>query len=369
MRGDERLARGERLVQCHVVHFVVEGSGFQPRVIQHAVDQPRQVPLAALDALEVGTLLRRDWTVDPHLDQVGVAGDRVQRCPELVAHHREKLALRPVGRLGGGLRRRSVLPGLDGLHVEPGVVDGQRRAAGQILGEEQVQIAEAPTRFHRHEGHRADDPTTRHHGRDDVRADAELAEESKVLGVVRAVAECSVRYVEHHLRPARADHAWRAEQVVRMRRVALVERTRESLLGRIRVEHGEAPDALIADAHVYDAPCAEVGERHAGDGREGRLVVERLGEAPADLRQEREAVAARLGGVALALGDPARRPVTSDIPDDGRLLFLATVAGVADQVVWWGSAHRDREPRRRPGRASVGGRMGTQAVGTRRGGR
>ena len=118
-----------------------------------------------------------------------------------------------------------------------------------------------------------------------------------------------------------------------MRRIALVERTRQRLLGRVGVEHCDAPDSLVADAHVHDAPCAEVGERHPGDGRESRLIVERLSEAPADVRQEREAVAARLRGVALALGDPARRAVTLDGPGGCRLLLLATAVGVAYQVV------------------------------------
>src|SRR5947209_4540982 len=56
--------------------------------------------LAPLDALERRLLLMRDRPVDAHLDQLRVTRDRVQWRAKLVTHDGEKLALRPVCRLG-----------------------------------------------------------------------------------------------------------------------------------------------------------------------------------------------------------------------------------------------------------------------------
>ena len=54
---------------------------------------------------------------------------------------------------------------------------------------------------------------------------------------------------------------------------------------------------------VHDAPGVQVRQRHPGHGGERGLVVQRVGQAAADLGQEREAVAAGLRRVALALAD------------------------------------------------------------------
>jgi hypothetical protein len=67
-----------------------------------------------------------------------------------------------------------------------------------------------------------------------------------VLGVVRHVPECSVRYFNHHLWSARADDTRRAEQIVRVWGVALVERTRDFLLGRVWVKYSKAPDVRVS---------------------------------------------------------------------------------------------------------------------------
>jgi hypothetical protein len=117
-----------------------------------------------------------------------------------------------------------------------------------------------------------------------------------------------------------------------VRRVALVKRTRDLLLYGVGVQHREAPDTVVADANVHDAPCAQVGERHPGHCRQGRLIVERRREAAADLRHERESIAARLRGVALALGDAPRRAVTLDGPRGGRVLSVRIAVGVAQVV-------------------------------------
>jgi hypothetical protein len=71
--------------------------GLEPRVVEHLVDEPEQVALAPLDAPEVVALRLGDGPADPQLEQLGVAADGVERRAQLVAHHRQELALRAVG--------------------------------------------------------------------------------------------------------------------------------------------------------------------------------------------------------------------------------------------------------------------------------
>ena len=60
--------------------------------------------LAPLDALQVDALLLRDRAANPQLQQLDVAANGVERCAELVAHHRQKFRLRAIGALGGFAR-------------------------------------------------------------------------------------------------------------------------------------------------------------------------------------------------------------------------------------------------------------------------
>ncbi len=119
LRGDERLARGEHLGDRHVLDRVVHRPGVDLGVVEHPVDEPQQVPLAALDALERLPLLGRHRPVEPQLHQLRVAGDGGQRGAQLVAHHGQELALGAVRRLGGRARRL-------GRVVEGGAGEGGR---------------------------------------------------------------------------------------------------------------------------------------------------------------------------------------------------------------------------------------------------
>jgi hypothetical protein len=58
------------------------------------------VPLALLDATQVLQLLLSDWAVKTKLDQLGVSANGVERCPKLVAHHAQEVALRPICAFG-----------------------------------------------------------------------------------------------------------------------------------------------------------------------------------------------------------------------------------------------------------------------------
>lgn len=246
---------------------------------------------------------------DAEVEELRVAADGVERSAELMAHDGQEVRLRAVGRdrlvarghrLGCG--RLGHPPRLDGLRMEPGIVHGDRGAARQVLGQHEVDVAEAMARLGRDEGDRPQHVSARHHGDDDVGADSERTEEPEVLRVDRHRLHRVVRDLGDELGAAGPDHARRAERVVRLRRIALVELARDDLRGRIRVKHGNAPDATALGAHVHDAPRPQVRERQGGDGGERRLMVERRGEAAARLGEERESVAARLGDVARALG-------------------------------------------------------------------
>jgi hypothetical protein len=63
------------------------------------------VPSGALDLADVGQVLAALAAgLDLLLDQVGVADDRVERGPQLVAHVGQEGALGPARGLGGGAR-------------------------------------------------------------------------------------------------------------------------------------------------------------------------------------------------------------------------------------------------------------------------
>ncbi len=66
--------------------------------------------MRALDPTERLGLSRLERTIDAVGDELREAADRVERCPQLVAHRRQKLALRAVGRLGLGPRALGVRP-------------------------------------------------------------------------------------------------------------------------------------------------------------------------------------------------------------------------------------------------------------------
>src|SRR5204862_1934232 len=63
-----------------------------------------EMPLAALYPLERLALGISQRTVESHLQQLHVPTDRVERRAKLVAHHREKVALRAARRVRGPQR-------------------------------------------------------------------------------------------------------------------------------------------------------------------------------------------------------------------------------------------------------------------------
>ncbi|HEU4631477.1 MAG TPA: hypothetical protein VFS08_17115 [Gemmatimonadaceae bacterium] len=127
LRGDQRLHPGQRLVHRQVGERELHTPGLEAGEVQRVVDEAEQVLAAALDAPDVVLLRRRERAAQPHLQQVGVADDRVERRAELVAHRRQELRLGPVRLLGLGARRFGVRQQLLALAVQR--TDGAR--AGQ----------------------------------------------------------------------------------------------------------------------------------------------------------------------------------------------------------------------------------------------
>jgi hypothetical protein len=69
LRSGERVAHGHDFVDWHIDGIVGEGAGLDAGVVQHLVDQPEQVPLAAADARQVFPLRLGQRSVHPQLQQ------------------------------------------------------------------------------------------------------------------------------------------------------------------------------------------------------------------------------------------------------------------------------------------------------------
>src|SRR5690348_5563269 len=108
LRRDHRLEIGDEIEDVDQFARIADVARFEPREIQNVVDEGEQRSLAAGDAREVLDLLGGDRTAEAHPQQLGVAGDGVEGCAELVAHHGQELGLRPVRGLRGGSRRRGL---------------------------------------------------------------------------------------------------------------------------------------------------------------------------------------------------------------------------------------------------------------------
>ena len=156
LRRHHRLHAGERLAHGDVRHLVVHLPGVELREVQHVVDEREQHVLAPVDPAERVALLVRHLAIDAELHDLRVAADRVERRAQLVAHHRQEIALRPVR----PLRRPACLVrlGRDVLellvrHLELlGHGDGFRHAPLQ-LAVRALDLARHPVEAAREPGH------------------------------------------------------------------------------------------------------------------------------------------------------------------------------------------------------------------------
>ena len=93
----------ERLVgdvdHVHLFDVELHLSGLDLRQIEEAIDETEEVVRGLSHTEEIGLLLRRHLAVEAVQHELRVADDRVHRCPELVAHRGQELALETVGAL------------------------------------------------------------------------------------------------------------------------------------------------------------------------------------------------------------------------------------------------------------------------------
>jgi hypothetical protein len=84
------------LAKCHSLDLVLNLACLDPSEVQHIVDKFEKVALALGDFFDGIGLRGSRWAVDPHLDELRVPADCIERRAQLVAHHRQERALRPV---------------------------------------------------------------------------------------------------------------------------------------------------------------------------------------------------------------------------------------------------------------------------------
>jgi hypothetical protein len=126
LRCEQRLDLGEHLVRRDAGQMDVQLAGLDPRQVQDVVDDREQVLLVPADAGQVFGLLLGHGTAEPHLHQVGVATDGVERRAQFVTHHREEGGLRLVRRLRSAERVLCHVAGVDGGVEQRGAVEGLR---------------------------------------------------------------------------------------------------------------------------------------------------------------------------------------------------------------------------------------------------
>ena len=247
--------------------------------VEDVVDDREQGVGRRLDRLGVVRLLRVQLRV---LEQAAHADDRVHRRPDLVAHRGEERGLGEVRLLGG-------TPGGQGVLVEPGVVDRDRRLVRQALEEGEVRVRERGSPVGPPHGGHADQRVAGEH-----RGDHEPVDVVRLLGAGdRDRARVGVRVV-HDLRSvprgrAADDALAQQDRVVEDARGVVA--PRHERLERLAVRLREIHRAGLDAEQVQDALGEAV--EHAAD-------VERRRDLAGDRRQR-----AHLVGTAVRLVDQA----------------------------------------------------------------
>ena len=67
MQEDERLLVGKCFADAYLDQVVLHRVCVDARVVEHLVDEPKQVPLVLLDARKIGPLRRGNRAADPQL--------------------------------------------------------------------------------------------------------------------------------------------------------------------------------------------------------------------------------------------------------------------------------------------------------------
>ena len=253
--GDEGADRGPRLGH--------RGGGRDPAA-HHVTDEHGQPALAQVERVE-------EVTAD-----LGAAGRAV------VAG--QLPAVDPRAEVG----QHCVLQPLGGLHrlaVQLGVVDGERAAPGQVLGERDVGLGVPAAGLRGDPGDRAVHPSAGNERDHHDAAQLERPSQPEMLLVLGAGDEHLVGHLGNQVAAAGADDLAHATGCLRVRGIALGDLDRELHLGRVDVLDREPVQPPVLD-DVDGAPVSERGHRQPRDLRHRHLVVEVPGKLRRCLGQE-----------------------------------------------------------------------------------
>lgn len=163
--------------------------------------------------------------------------------------------------------------GLDGLAVDLGVVDRDRRAPGELLGQCQIGPAVPARVAGPHERQDPQCPVTGDQRHDDRAPQVELLNQAQVLGVVRRGLERGRVDVLPNRRDARAGDDVPSAGCVDVRRVGLAHPQGEFDLRRVGVRDSHRAEHAVVQ-HVDRAPVRDVRDDQVGETLEGLLVVQ-----------------------------------------------------------------------------------------------
>src|SRR4051794_4044306 len=94
LRLDHRQHRLYDLAHRQRLEMEVGAPRLDARQIEQIVDEPEQMLLTSRHSPQRLELFLREWAMHPHLEKLDIPSDRIERCPQLVAHRREERALR-----------------------------------------------------------------------------------------------------------------------------------------------------------------------------------------------------------------------------------------------------------------------------------
>ena len=135
--------RHQRL-QRHRCHHQAQHAGLDARQVERVVDHLQQVPAGLQDLPHPTLLVGGQSGLAVEVEQLPEAQHRVQRCAQLVAHARQELVFRPVGRFG----QLSALLGLLEAQLLGDVLDHRHQALRLAVGVAQ----HPPVHAHRQHG-------------------------------------------------------------------------------------------------------------------------------------------------------------------------------------------------------------------------
>ena len=243
---------------------------------------------------------RRDPSPHDIPDEDGKAvlakGDRVVEVTADVGAPGRAVVVRdlPVRQRRHGVGQHCPLQ-LDGrrqrLAVQLGIVDGEGRAPGQVLGEREIVGTVEPLGLSRYPGEHAEGLASGDERHRHGAAQVQVAGDVQLLLVDSAGHEHLVGDLADELASAGTDHTPRAAGCVRVRGVAVLQREGELDLRRVHVLHGHTVESAALD-HVDRTPVGKPRHRQPRHPDEGCLVVQAAGQLRRRVGEELE-----LGGL------------------------------------------------------------------------